>query len=338
MVAFVFGAGASLHAGYPLTAHLGNHLHDWARQNDAFMWRGYLEELFEQYGGLADLERILTELHERPAGSPAAASSKIHCGNTIGGLKVAVPEFFHSVRGNSIPGRDLYRELARRKIRDGDTILTFNYDLACERALRTEGAWEIGDGYGFSLGVGITPPSKTKVLKLHGSTNWLGILFDGNMGFSQASNVYGLRPCLFGERDFTYLGYSKDVRDPLCKGITRTGADPALILPTLHKNFFHQTSFGREWEPFWNYIWDQAQQSLRSAEKIVIIGYSMPKADERARELLLKQSNPDAEILVFSGSRTDGICEDFRKSGFQTVNSFGSGYFEDFLNSAQILR
>jgi len=296
------------------------------------VWRGYLEELFEQYGGLADLERILTELHERPVGSRAAAFSKMHCGNTIGGLKVAVPEFFYSVRGKSIPGRDLYRELARSKICDGDTILTFNYDLACERALRMEGTWEIGDGYGFSLGVGITPPSKTKVLKLHGSTNWLGILFDGNMGFSQASNVYGPRPCLFGERDFTYLGYSKDVPDPLCKGITRTGADPALILPTLHKNFFHQTSFGREWEPFRNYIWEQAQQSLRSAEKIVVIGYSMPKADERARELLLKHSNPDAEILVFSGSRTSAICEDFYKSGFQTVNSLGDGYFEDYLN------
>ena len=332
MVAFVFGAGASLHAGYPLTAHLGNDLYDWARQNDAFMWRGYLEELFEQYGGLADLERILTELHERPAGSRAAAFSKMQCGNTIGGLKVAIPEFFHGVRGKPIPGRDLYRELARSKIRDGDAILTFNYDLACERALRTEETWEIGDGYGFSLGAGITPPSKTKLLKLHGSTNWLGILFDGNMGFSQGSNVYGPRPCLFGERDFTYLGYSKDVRDPLCKGISRTGADPALILPTLHKNFFHQTTFGREWEPFWNYIWEQAQQSLGSAEKIVVIGYRMPKADERARELLLKHSNPDAEILVFSGSRTDAICEDFHQSGFQTVNSFGKGYFEDFLN------
>jgi hypothetical protein len=192
VVTYVFGAGASLHAGYPLTADLGNHLHNWARQNDAFMWRGYLEDLLEQYGGLADLERILTELHERPAGSRAASFSKMHCGNTIGGLKVAIPEFFNSVRGNSIPGRDLYRELARSKIRDGDTILTFNYDLACERPLRTEGAWEIGDGYGFSLGVGITPPSKTKILKLHGGTNWLGMLFDGNMGFSQvSSNVYG---------------------------------------------------------------------------------------------------------------------------------------------------
>lgn len=191
MVAFVFGAGASLHAGYPLTAQLGNDLYDWARQNDAFMWSGYLEELFERYGGLEDLERILTELYERPAGSPAAAFSKMHCGNTIGGLKVAIPELFHSVRRRPILGRDLYRELARSKIRNGDRILTFNYDLACERALRMEGVWEIGDGYGFSLGAGITPTSKTKILKLHGSASWLGILFDGNMGFSQASNVYG---------------------------------------------------------------------------------------------------------------------------------------------------
>jgi hypothetical protein len=332
VVTFVLGAGASLHAGYPLTAGLGDHLLDWARQNDAFMWRGYLEELFEQYGSLADLERILTELHERPNGSPAAAWSKMHCGSTIMGIKVAIPELFNSVRGKWIPGRDLYGEFARRMIRDGDTIVTFNYDLACERALRTEGAWEIGDGYGFSLGAGITPPSKTKVLKLHGSCNWLGMLFDGNMSLSQVSDVYGPRPCLFGDRDFTYLGYSEQVRDPLRRGITRTGANPALILPTLHKDFFHQTSFGREWEPFWNYIWEQAQQSLRSAEKIVVIGYSMPVADERARELLLKHSNPNAEILVFSGSRTGAICECFLQNSFQTVTSLGNGYFKEYLN------
>jgi hypothetical protein len=74
-------------------------------------------------------------------------------------------------------------------------------------------------------------------------------------------------------------------------------------------------------------------QYLRSAERIVVIGYSMPKADERARALLLKHSNPDAEILVFSGSRTGAICDDFLQSGFQTVNSFGNSCFEDYLNA-----
>ena len=27
------------------------------------------------------------------------------------------------------------------------------------------------------------------------------------------------------------------------------------------------------------------------------------------------------------------ICEEFRNSGFQTVNSIGNGYFEDYLNA-----
>jgi hypothetical protein len=110
------------------------------------------------------------------------------------------------------------------------------------------------------------------------------------------------------------------------------GSPTAPTRLTLHKDFFHQTSFGVEWEPFWNCIWEQAKQSLRSAGEIVVIGHSLPNADERARELLPKHSNPYAEILVFSGSRTAAICADFRNSGFRTVNSLGDGYFEDYLN------
>jgi hypothetical protein len=255
------------------------------------------------------------------------------CGSTLVSLRVAIPEFFNSVRERPLIGPDLYRLLARNKVRHGDAILTFNYDLAVERALKAEGLWEIGDGYGFSPGIGLIPTSKVKVLKLHGSTNWLAMLFDGNMGFSQVSSVYGLEPKLFRESDFSYLGYSNEVRDPRCKGVSRTGGEPTLILPTLHKNFFQQTTLGREWERFWNDIWGQAADALHSSEKIVIIGYSMPTADERARELLLEQSNPDAEILVFSGSGTNSIREAFRKKGCQNVKSYGHGRFEDFLSN-----
>jgi len=332
MVTYILGAGASIHAGYPLTTNLGNVIHQWARQSN-FLHRGEIDELHELYGGLTNLEKVLTDLYDHPEGSRAATLKEAHRGGIIGALAVAIPEFFNYVRQNPIDGPDLYREFARAKIKSGDTILTFNYDLACERALRTEGLWEIGDGYGFSLGAGITPPSMVKVLKLHGSANWLGILFDGITSFSQVSNVYGQRPCLFGRRDFTYLGYSSDVDDPLYRGISAPGGEPAVILPTFHKNFFHLTSFGREWERFWNCIWEQAQEALASAEKIVVIGYSMPSGDERARELLLKYSNPDAEIQVFSGTRTGVICGDFRNGGFQNVNSSDQSHFEDFMKT-----
>jgi hypothetical protein len=184
MVTYVFGAGASLYAGYPLTANIGGDLHRWGRQTD-FLRRFEIDQLLDLYGGLTDLEKILTEIYDRPVGSQAATLSQTHCGSLIAALTVAIPEFFDWVRQKPIAGPDSYQELARRKIRSGDAILTFNYDLACERALKAEGLWEIGDGYGFSLGYGITPPSKVKVLKLHGSTNWLGIMFGGNTGFSQ---------------------------------------------------------------------------------------------------------------------------------------------------------
>lgn len=335
MNTYVLGAGASYHAGYPLANQLGERLRGWVAQNwtdgPLALRRGNIDELYSIYGGLSDVERVLTELDECPANSRAAALGKTACAITLSTLRVAIPEFFNSVQQTQIVGRDLYGSLVQHHIREGDAIVTFNYDLAVERALRIAGLWEIGDGYGFALGDGITPSSKVKVLKLHGSTSWLGLIFGGSLGFSQVSSALGARPVLLRASDFNYLGYSNLVRDPLGVGISRTGGEPALILPTLHKNFFYQTSFGHEWEPFWNNIWGQAEEALQLSKRIVIIGYSMPEADERARQLLLRRSNPNAEIIVLSESRTNAICEQFRSAGFTHIRTSEGRRFEDFL-------
>jgi hypothetical protein len=330
VITYILGAGASRHAGYPLTCELGRSLRDWAVGTES-SWGAFIQGAFELYGDLEDLEKVLTDLHERPDGSPAGKLSKMHCGNMIGAFNVAIPELFHFLGQQTPASQDLYGKLAHQRVSPGDTIVTFNYDLACERALRNAGLWEIGNGYGFDLGLESIPRSKVKLLKLHGSTNWMGVLFGGNMGFSQASSVYDQRPAVFGKRNFTFLGYSEDIRDPISAHITRTGGIPALILPTLHKNFFHQTTFGREWKPFWDDIWRQAGESLRVSEKVVVIGYSMPAADERARDLILKCTNPNAEVGVFSGSASNLICRAFHDCGYKTAMSAGSGYFEDFL-------
>lgn len=330
MVKYILGAGASRHAGYPLTNELGGFLRDWAIKTES-PWGGFIQEAFELYGGLENLETVLTDLHERADGSPAATLSRVHCGHMIGAFSVAIPELFHHLRQNTSSARDPYGALARERVQQGDSVVTFNYDMACERALRNAGLWEVSDGYGFDLGLESISRSKVKLLKLHGSTNWMGILFRGTTGFSQASSVYDQRPAIFGNRDFTFLGYDEDIRDPLTTNITRPGANPALILPTPHKNFFHQTTFGREWEPFWDDIWGQAAGALCACETIVVIGYSMPVADERARDLILNRANRNAMVLVFSGSHSDSICRAFRDCGYPNVTSARSGYFEDFL-------
>ena len=70
---------------------------------------------------------------------------------------------------------------------------------------------------------------------------------------------------------------------------------------------------------------------LGISDKVIIIGYSMPVADERARNLILKCTNPNAKVLVFSGSASGSICQAFHSCGLKAAVSAGSGYFEDFL-------
>jgi len=71
----------------------------------------------------------------------------------------------------------------------------------------------------------------------------------------------------------------------------------SLILPGRCKQFFVETSFGKELEWFWTSLWNHGAQALKNADHVVICGYSMPKADERARQLLLKQTKKDAYTI-----------------------------------------
>jgi len=332
MTTYVLGAGASLHAGYPLAGQLGNELYDWIPidkpQYDVYRMR--IDIVREQYGNLADLERILTELEECPVGSPMSKLSVLERKYAEQALLILIPEFFYDLRQRQSP---LYEQLAHERIKEGDVIITFNYDLACERALKNAGLWEISDGYGFQLGTDAIPPSKVKVLKLHGSTNWWGPIFGGMRGFCQVGpNSLPFRPVILFKRDFEFFSYSQEISDPLCAGITMPAAIPALITLTRHKRFYVPTSSGgHEWAEFWTDIWAQADLALRSAEKIIVIGYSLPIADREARELLFQKSNKQAKIALYCGHRSQFIRDEFRSYGFTGVETSGKGLFEEFL-------
>lgn len=330
MVTYVLGAGASRHAGYPLASNLGTDLRKWIHdtQTADSEHRIHIDQIHELYGGLGNIEEILTDLNEHLDGSRAATLESHIRPYLLSDFRESIREFFNGIREQPAGH---YRRLVLERIRPGDAIITFNYDMACERELRASGLWEIGDGYGFSLGLTSLPLSRVSLLKLHGSTNWFGLHFGGILGASQFSSVLNIRPCLFFHPDFLYLGYSDQVRDPLCANVDRSSGVPAMIMPLLHKRFFQQTVSGREWEPFWDHIWGQAAQALESSEKIVLIGYGLAASDERARHLLFNWSNPKADILVFSGSRTAFICDEFRKNGLQKVRTAGKSHFEDFL-------
>ncbi len=90
---------------------------------------------------------------------------------------------------------------------------------------------------------------------------------------------------LYFKSDFEYVGYPEFV-DPLCVGVPRAAILRAMIMPANPKRFYSPTTFGVELKEFWDYLWDRAGAVLRAADEVILIGYSMPKIDERARDLL----------------------------------------------------
>lgn len=151
-------------------------------------------------------------------------------------------------------------------------VLSFNYDCLVEEALTGLG---VPFDYGFRVGKpAFDNPSKSSsehmgagggvpVLKLHGSTNW------------RRQNGRG-GPVLV-------VGSYAEVRD--------AGGAPELVPPTWRK------LFARELVE----IWKRALEELRTATRIVILGFSMPETDLHFKYLLAAglRENVSLREIVF---------------------------------------
>jgi len=319
MRVFVLGAGASIHAGYPLAAEMGNRLAAWINTLPSeHPYRYYLKRVVDSYETLDNFEAILADLMTCAPDSPAAAL-KAERSLLLPNLQEAVREHFNWICSVPAP---LYDGLARL-LRPHDTIITFNYDLGIERALRATRLWHIETGYGFPI-VNAERPQSVKVLKLHGSTNWRRLYFGGLTGpsFAVNGNSLGDRPVL---SDLEYLDYPDSV-DPLCPRLRTAPSSPAMIMPALPKHFYVETSFGQEWKEFWGNLWEQADHAIGNADELVVIGYSLPIADERARDMLLKTTNKCVRLSICCGSATVSIEQEFRDRGFSGIQEIASTF------------
>jgi hypothetical protein len=325
MRVFVLGAGASLHAGYPLASNMGNRLAAWINTlPTGHEHRGCLQQIVDVYGTLDSFESILADLMTCPPGSKAAALG-VARPYLLSNLEEAIRDHFDAIRSTSAP---LYDGLAGI-LRPGDLVITFNYDLGVERALRAAGLWDIRTGYGFSIGNG-EQPTPVEVLKLHGSTNWRALLFGGMTGFfAGAGNSLGNRPVLFFRPDLEYLGYP-DFIDPRCSRLDTAASLPAMIMPALPKHFHFATTYGEEWKDFWDGLWWRAEHAIENAVELAVIGYSLPPADERARAMLLGSANKGVRLSICCANATAKLEQEFRDHGFSNIQG-GASTFDAFL-------
>lgn len=323
-----------MHAGYPLASKMGGDLlqfmlkypHDW--------FQASARTLIEEFGESPNVEDLISDIETKidalekaePYEDKLLRSS---LGYARGHLAHTLRAWFLTLHNSPA---DLYAQFADKLAKPEDTVITFNYDDSLDRQLKRAGKWDLSHGYGFPLGDANTK-SEVLLLKLHGSVNWIPSIFDGLMsGFAQVSSrdlSLGEYPTI-AEADIKYLGYSQ------FSGRTFKGGGVAmesLILPGRCKQFFVETSFGREFEEFWDKLWSQGSGALQKADKLVICGYSMPKADVRARNLLFRNTNKEASITVLSGGDSERISGEFGDAGYKDVKVIGRGFFEDLIDS-----
>ena len=171
-----------------------------------------------------------------------------------------------------------YRSFAESLKQPGKrfSVITFNYDLVLERAMLKELGeldYKLGRIWGhkrFCHGV--------PLLKLHGSLNWLWcpkckeIFVDDK----SVAHKYNRESCL-----------------KKCGGLR----EPLIVPPNPQKGEYLKTI---------HTLWQKADTQLKKADRIVVVGYSLPDADTSAKQLL-KESVQNANEFDIINSSPDAF-------------------------------
>jgi hypothetical protein len=149
MTTYVLGAGASFHAGYPLCSELWPKMATWVIESPPLDsgFRQAIEIVSALNGPVVDTEAMFTNLDlGQGAFRPLTEDQR---NKLRGNIRQCLRSFFKSVsdEGRAAP---LYEAFAK-KLKKGDVVVTFNYDVSLENELIRAQKFGIRNGYGSSL-------------------------------------------------------------------------------------------------------------------------------------------------------------------------------------------
>jgi hypothetical protein len=197
-------------------------------------------------------------------------------------------------------------------LQPGDTVVTFNYDSTVERVLLNLNKWSPSNGYGEHLTFQKTRHDNTciplgdsqiKVLHLHGAVGWYrksrvkrdfplragGLIPQEARTPAPIETDISIDPIVL--RDFGIYA-AVDASMPY-----RPPNEPQILLhPSFLKDYAGEENGNRVFVR----IWRMAAEALRSADRVVIIGYSLPPADSAAWTLLLANCDAARTTIVNS--------------------------------------
>lgn len=196
------------------------------------------------------------------------------------------------------------------KVKAEDVIVTFNYDSTVERVLLNQSKWTPKDGYGTDLIFQKDRRDLTRVefasspvtvLHLHGSVGWYrkphfrddfamideaGAVPREALTPAPLDTEISLDPLLLRGFGIYAVDASMPTRPP----------DEYQIL--LHPSFLKDYSGSNGGNQVFRRMWKLASEKLRAADKVAIVGYSLPPADTAAWALLLSSCDPAKTEIV----------------------------------------
>jgi hypothetical protein len=201
----------------------------------------------------------------------------------------------------------------------GDAFVSFNYDCVLDDSLRRKGSgkWNPRYGYSFKLGAkgkGLSgyeywtpasedPPDRDQTIQVH--------KVHGSLHFKEVKDEITLKQRPYGNPRAT------------------SGDMHFSIIPPESSKTYDSGRFGQTMQ--------NAHRSLRSANRVIVIGYSLPPSDQHAEALLrfgIKKSALDSLVIV----NPDRIARRRIRSAMQggmkpetRVLSFD--YLEEFVNA-----
>ncbi len=175
-----------------------------------------------------------------------------------------------------------------------DSIISLNYDLLIERVLEESPLAAVYDLPVDSLLSAKAYQCKLRLLKLHGSANWI-------VCSSCRDRVYVV--------PYAGAGLVQSENQLKCESCGNQATTRLIVPPTWNKE---------EYRTLLNPVWQSAVRELESAQRIFVIGYSMPETDKFFNYLLalsLAENKELDEVIVVNNNTGDArrIAELFRR-------------------------
>jgi hypothetical protein len=313
MATYILGAGFSAAAGLPLADALWKEVYRRAlpMTGRAGKFREDLDNYikfkrrcegrrltreevnFEEFLGFLDIEHHLG-LSGSDTWSEDGNESQVVVKTLIGQILIE-----RMPKSNAIP--PIYLKFAER-LKPWDHVITFNYDILLERACEAIGKpyrltpWRYTDVGEYTAALDESCYDEVSILKLHGSIDW----FDrkhfrrreeevhkwGHTTFIPDDHIFNSRI-----RTVPMVGGARHPDDPLREvhrliDLERIYRKPPFFLatPTLIAPSTEKIVYSRQFDEFWRGQGRAGGTSFR----MVIIGYSLPPADDYAKQVIYR--------------------------------------------------